>query len=291
VTNPSASVLDPGLLGRISDLELVARILAEGLVSGLHRSPFHGYSAEFSQYRHYRPGDDLKYVDWKLVARTDRVYTKQFRETTNLAAIVVVDTSASMSFPEGVNSKFRYARVAAAALAYLISSQGDTVGLLSHEEFLPPKAGRRHLRRLLASLSGLRVKSTWTSAASIRRAAERLGRRGLLLVFSDFYDDEDATFAEMRRAARLGHEVVVVQVISREEIVFGYRRDVEFVDLETGRKLAVDATAARRQYLDAMTAFLERCRLRAGSEGFQYSLMLTDVPHERALRSFLLARR
>jgi uncharacterized protein (DUF58 family) len=291
VTNPSASVLDPGLLGRISDLELVARILAEGLVSGLHRSPFHGYSAEFSQYRHYRPGDDLKYVDWKLVARTDRVYTKQFRETTNLAAIVVVDTSASMSFPEGVNSKFRYARVAAAALAYLISSQGDTVGLLSHQEFLPPKAGRRHLRRLLASLSGLGVDASWTSAASIRRAAERLGRRGLLIVFSDFYDDEDATFAEMRRAARLGHEVVVFQVISREEIVFGYRRDVEFVDLETGRKLAVDATAARREYLDAMTAFLERCRLRAGSEGFQYLLMVTDVPHERALRSFLLARR
>jgi len=204
---------------------------------------------------------------------------------------MVVDTSASMAFPDGVSSKFRYARVAAAALAHLISSQGDTVGLLSHQEFLPPKAGRRHLRRLLASLSTLAVGAPWTSAVSIRRAAERLGRRGLLLVFSDFYDDEDATWIELRRAARLGHEVVVFQVISREEIVFGYRRDVEFVDLETGRRLAVDATAARRQYLDAMTAFLERCRLRAGAEGFQYSLMVTDVPHERALRSFLLARR
>jgi hypothetical protein len=112
-----------------------------------------------------------------------------------------------------------------------------------------------------------------------------------MLVFSDFYDDEDATFAEMRRAARLGHEVVVFQVISRDEIDFGYRRDVEFVDLETGRSLAVDARAARRHYLDAMAAFLERCRLRAGSEGFQYSLMVTDVPHDHGLRSFLLARR
>jgi uncharacterized protein (DUF58 family) len=291
VTNQSANVLDPDLLGRISDLELVARILAQGLVSGLHRSPFHGYSAEFSQYRHYRPGDDLKYVDWKLVARTDRVYTKQFRETTNVAAIVVVDTSASMAFPDGATSKFRYARIAAAALAHLISSQGDTIGLLSDQEFLPPKAGRRHLRRLLASLSGLAVSPSWASAASIRRAAERLGRRGLLLVFSDFYDDEDATFAEMRRAARLGHEVVVFQVISREEIAFGYRQDAEFVDLETGRTLAVDAKAARREYLDAMTAFLERCRLRARAEGYQYSLMVTDIPHEHALRSFLLARR
>src|SRR5215467_14841978 len=132
----ASDISPPEVLSQIADLELVARIVVEGLVSGLHRSPFHGYSAEFSQYRHYRPGDDLKYVDWKLVARTDRVYTKQFRETTNLAAIVVVDTSASMSFPEGVNSKFRYARVAAAVLAYLISNQGDTIGLLSHQEFL-----------------------------------------------------------------------------------------------------------------------------------------------------------
>ena len=286
-----ANVLDPALLSRIGDLELVARILAEGLVSGNHRSPFHGYSAEFSQYRHYRPGDDLKYVDWKLVARTDRVYTKQFRETTNLATMVVVDTSASMAFPEGATSKFRYARIAAAALAYLISGQGDTVGLMTGDEFLAPKAGRRHLRRLLASLSGLATSASWSAAAVVRRAAERLGHRGLLLVFSDFYDDEDATFAEMRRAARLGHEVVVFQVISREEIDFGYRRDVEFVDLESGRTLAVDGRAARRPYLDAMTAFLERCRLRAGAEGFQYSLMMTDAPHDHTLRSFLLARR
>jgi uncharacterized protein (DUF58 family) len=286
-----APVLDPALLGRISDLELVARILAEGLVSGLHRSPFHGYSAEFSQYRQYRPGDDLKYVDWKLVARTDRLYTKQFRETTNLAAMMVVDTSASMAFPEGPTAKFRYAVVAAAALAHLISHQGDTVGLMTDGTLLPPKAGRQHLRRLLASLSGLSAGLSWSSAAVVRRAAERLGRRGLLLVFSDFYDDEDATFAELRRAARLGHEVVVFQVISREEIDFGYHREVEFVDLESGRTLAVDAKAARRQYMDRMAAFLERCRLRAGAEGFQYSLTLTDTPHDRSLRTFLLARR
>ena len=286
-----ASVFDPALLGRISDLELVARILAEGLVSGLHRSPFHGYSAEFSQFRQYRPGDDLKYVDWKLVARTDRIYTKQFRETTNLAAMVVVDTSASMAFPERPTAKFRYAVVSAAALAHLISNQGDTVGLMTDGTFLPPKAGRQHLRRLLASLSGLTVGRSWSSAAVVRRAAERLGRRGLLLVFSDFYDDEDATFAELRRAARLGHDVAVFQVISREEIDFGYRRELEFVDLESGQTLAVDAKAARRQYMDAMAAFLERCRLRAGAEGFQYSLMVTDTPHDHSLRTFLLSRR
>lgn len=280
-----------GLVARISDLELVARILVEGLVSGLHRSPFHGYSAEFSQYRHYRPGDDLKYVDWKLVARTDRVYTKQFRETTNMASALVLDTSASMAFPDGATSKFRYAVVAAAALAHLVSKQGDGVGLVARETFLAPRPGRQHLRGLLAALSSLRPGGEWRPAETIRLAAERLGRRGLLLVFSDFYDDEEETFAELRRAARLGHEIVLLQVMSREEIEFSYRGASEFVDLETGQVKPVDAARARRDYTDAVTAFLEAWRRRAGSEGFQYSLLVTDTPHDRALRQFLFSRK
>ena len=300
----------------IADLELVARIVVEGLVSGLHRSPFHGYSAEFSQYRHYRPGDDLKYVDWKLVARTDRVYTKQFRETTNMASAIVLDTSGSMDFPATrestvaqafrpanaglkpratavVNAPFtkhRYAVIAAAALAHLISGQGDAVGLLAGERFLAPRAGRQHLRGLLAALSSLTPAGGWSAGDSIRLAAERLKRRGLLIVLSDFYDDEERTLVELRRAARMGHEVVLFQILSRDEIELPYRRDLEFADLESGRTLAVSAGLARRDYKDAVAAFLERWHSRAGAEGFQYSLIVTDTPPDRALRNFLLAR-
>ena len=259
-------------------------------MSGLHRSPFHGYSAEFSQYRHYRPGDDLKYVDWKLVARTDRLYTKQFRETTNMASAIVLDTSASMDFPPTL-SKFRYAVIAAAALAHLISGQGDAVGLLAGDRFQPPRAGRQHLRGLLAGLSLLRPAGSWSVADNVRRAAERLKRRGLLLVFSDFYDDEERTLTELRRASRMGHEVMLFQILSREEIELPYRRDLEFTDLETGRSLAINAGLARRDYTDAVAAFLERWHSRAGAEGFQYSLIVTDTPPERALRNVLLARR
>src|SRR4051812_23317730 len=161
----------PHVLAGIADLELVARIVVEGLVSGLHRSPFHGYSAEFSQYRHYRPGDDLKYVDWKLVARTDRVYTKQFRETTNMAASIVLDTSASMAFPAGAMSKFRYGVMIAAALTHLISGQGDAVGLHApvgnERTFLPPRAGRPHARRLMAALAALEARGDWRAAESV----------------------------------------------------------------------------------------------------------------------------
>jgi uncharacterized protein (DUF58 family) len=280
----------PDVLAGIADLELVARIVVEGLVSGLHRSPFHGYSAEFSQYRHYRPGDDLKYVDWKLVARTDRVYTKQFRETTNMASAIVLDSSGSMDFPRTPVSKFRYAVIAAAALAHLISGQGDAIGLLAGERFLPPRAGRQHLRGLLAGLSSLAPGGGWGAADQVRRAAERLRRRGLLLVLSDFYDDEERTLVELRRAARMGHEVVLLQILSRDEIELPYRRDLEFEDLESGRTLAVNAGLARRDYTDAMAAFLERWHSRAGAEGFQYSLIVTDTPPERALRNLLLAR-
>ena len=323
-------VCPPEILAQIADLELVARIIVEGLVSGLHRSPFHGYSAEFSQYRHYRPGDDLKHVDWKLVARTDRLYTKQFRETTNLASALVLDTSGSMDFPNaglkpGPTSstnvaqpplfpnvaqafrpadaglkpratsaapltKFRYAVIAAAALAHLISGQGDAIGLLAGERFIAPRAGRQHLRGLLAALATLTPSGGWSGADNVRRAAERLKRRGLLLVLSDFYDEEERTLAELRRAARMGHEVALFQILNRDEIDLPYRSDHEFTDLESGRSLAINASLVRREYQDAVAAFLERWRSRAGAEGFQYSLIVTDTPPDRALRNFLLAR-
>jgi uncharacterized protein (DUF58 family) len=290
-------VCPPQVLARIADLELVARIVVEGLVSGLHRSPFHGYSAEFSQYRHYRQGDDLKHVDWKLVARTDRIYTKQYRETTNMPASVVLDSSASMAFPAAPSSsddrppsKFRYGVIAAAALAQLISAQGDAVGLLAGGRYIASRAGRPHLRGLLAGLAGVQPGGSWSGADTVRRVAERLSGRGLLLVISDFYDDEDGMFEELRRAARRGHEVVMFQLLSREEIDLPYRQDLEFTDLETGRSLAVNAGLARRDYKDGMSAFLERWHSRAGSEGFQYSLVITDTPPALALRNFLLAR-
>jgi uncharacterized protein (DUF58 family) len=293
VVGAGEAACPPDVLSKIADLELVARIVVEGLVSGLHRSPFHGYSAEFSQYRHYRQGDDLKYVDWKLLARTDRLYTKQFRETTNMAAQLVVDTSASMDFPSGV-SKFRYAVICAAALAHLITSQGDAVGLLasadSRELFLAPRTGRQHLRALLAALSAATARGTWRPGETVRRAADRLTRRGLLVVLSDFYDDDERTFTELARASRMGHEIVVFQIMSREELDFPYGRDVEIVDLETGHAVPLNAALARQRYKDDVATFLEACRSRAAANGFQYSLVVTDVPPERVLRNFLLRR-
>lgn len=286
-------MLDPQLLASIADLELVARTIVDGAVSGLHRSPFHGYSAEFSQYRHYRPGDDLKHVDWKLFARTDRVFTKQYRETTNLAAELVIDASASMGFcgRNGV-SKFNYARAMAAALGHLVASQGDAIGLIVHDDRVLTHVGARlgqpHFRKVLAALSAATARSgRGAEEGGVRRAVDLLRARGLLLLFTDAYEEESLD-REIRRAIRIGHEVALFQVLTREEVDFPYGGDLELEDAETGRTLLTNAGSIGAGYRAAVSAFLERWRSRAASNGFTYTRALTDMPPDQLLREYLL---
>jgi uncharacterized protein (DUF58 family) len=289
-------MLDPALLASIADLELVARVTVDGSVSGLHRSPFHGYSAEFSQYRHYRQGDDLKYVDWKLFARTDRFYTKQYRETTNLLAEIAVDASASMAFRGSASSvsKFEYARMLAAALAYLIAGQGDAVGLVAYDvkvrEYIASRTGQTHLRRLLMSLSKLEPSGETAAAAALKRSIDLLKRRGLLILLSDLYDDGEDVEAELRRAVRIGHEVAVFHVLTSEEIEFPYSGDLEIEDLESGRTRLTSGTVERAAYRERFAAFLERWRTRCLSYGIDYAQVTTDTPPDKALREYLLRR-
>lgn len=294
----SLSVLDPAVVAAIDDLEVVARYIVEGLRTGEHRSPFHGFSAEFSQYRPYRPGDDLKYLDWKVLARTDRLYTRQFRETTNLSAMLVLDSSASMAYPSAGQgndvSKFAYARMIAAALAYLLVQQGDRVGLMTTDNgrlvYLPPRGGKTHLRRLLAELSKLKPAGSWTPSTVITRAAELLRRRGVLLMLSDFYDDEAATLTELKRASRRGHEAAMLQVMSKSEIEFPYTGGTEFEDLESPARRIVDAAGIARGYRARVAEFLERWRTDAKSSGLDYALLTTDRPPDETLRGYLIRR-
>ena len=290
------SALSPAVVAATRDLELAARLVVEGWRSGAHRSPFHGYNAEFQQHRPYRIGDDLKYLDWKILARTDRLYSRQFRETTSMSVMLVLDTSASMAFPEDATqlSKHRYATIIAAALAYLITSQGDAVGLITtvddRLEYLPARGGRPHLRSLIARLDRLEAAGEWQPDRVIARAAELLDRRGVIIVVSDFYDAEDATRTELRRAARRGHDMAMLQVVSPEEVAFPFRGSLAFEDLESGTRQLVDAGAIAMAYRDNVSAFLKRCREHATADGFDYALLSTDVPPEAALRAFLLRR-
>lgn len=287
-------MLSADAITAIDDLELAARLVVEGLRAGTHRSPLHGYSSEFQQHRAYRVGDDLKYLDWKLLARTDRLYTRQFRETTSMSVMLVLDGSASMGFPTGSPSKWRYACVVAAALAHLVVSQGDAVGLMAMTggrlTYLPARGGRPHLRSLVATLERLEPGGTWSPARGISRGAELLKRRGVVIVISDFQDAESETQRELRRVARHGHDVAMFQVVAAEEAFFPYEGNLEFVDLETGEHRVLDASAVARTYRDAFGAFLARSRAGARRDQVDYALMRTDVAPGKALRDFLVHR-
>jgi uncharacterized protein (DUF58 family) len=287
-------VLSADVVTAIDDLELAARMVVEGLRAGSHRSPFHGYSSEFQQHRPYRAGDDLKYLDWKLLARTDRLYTRQFRETTSMSVMLVLDGSASMAFPERGVSKWRYAAVLAASLAHLIVSQGDAVGLLAmtgdRMTYIPAKGGRPHLRSLIATIDRLKPAGSWSPARGIGRGAELLKRRGVVLVLSDFQDAEAETHRELRRVASHGHDVAMLQVVAPDESAFPYSGDLEFEDLETGDRLLIDAGVAATEYRRAFQMFLDRSREDALRDNVDYGLMRIDTPPGRALRDFLMRR-
>jgi uncharacterized protein (DUF58 family) len=288
-------LLDPQVLASIADLEMVARVTVDGSISGLHRSPFHGYSAEFSQYRHYRPGDDLKYVDWKLLARTDRIYTKQYLETTNMPAHIVLDASASMGYrPRSGVSKLDYARLLAAALSRIIGMQGDAVGLVVHDDlvrqFMPSRTGPSHLRSLMLALTRVRASGATAASSAVRRAVELMKRRGLLLILSDLYDESAEIESELRRAVRIGHEVAVFQVLTRDEVEFPFSGDVEMEDVESGRTLVTNGDAARPAYQQRMQAFLDRWHSRCAAHRIDYTRVITDMPLDRALRGYLVKR-
>jgi uncharacterized protein (DUF58 family) len=290
-------VVSPTELSALRDLELLARTTVEGLRQGLHRSPFHGYSAEFSQYRHYRPGDDLKYVDWKAFGRTDRLYSRQFRETTNMGALFVIDVSRSMAFPEEGQSKFALARAAAAVLATLVIDQGDAAGLLAVEEptaagthYVPARSGRHHLHVCLAELARLTSAGAEGVSSALRRAAALLRRRGLVVVISDLYEEEVA-LAEIRRVARMGHDVVVVHVMAREELALPAGGAIEFEDLETGATAVTSPDAVASAYAANVERFLIRTRAAVTREGLDYLRLVTGEPLEPALRRFLVGRR
>lgn len=289
-----SALLPADAVSAIDDLELTARLVVEGLRAGSHRSPLHGFSSEFQQHRAYRAGDDLKYLDWKLLARTDRLYTRQFRETASMAVMLVLDGSASMDFPAGAGSKWRYARVLAASLAYLVASQGDAVGLMATTAgrltYLPARGGRPHLRSLLATLERLAPAGTWSPARGIARGSELLKRRGVVIVLSDFLDDEEGTRRELRRVARRGHDVAMLQVAAAAESAFPYDGEVEFEDLETLERRVLDAGSVAAAYRAAFAAFVARTRRVAVSDHVDHALVRTDVAPGASLRDFLIRR-
>ena len=286
--------LEPEAASRLRNLNLVARSVVEGFVSGLHRSPYHGFSVEFAEHREYAPGDNIKDLDWRAWAKSDRFYVKRYEEETNLSAHILLDTSASMTFRSRGLSKLEYACFLAASLAYLMVRQQDSVGLVVFakgiQERLPPHSTTAHLNELLRALEQVKPGGETDTAAPFHHLAEMIKRRGLIVILSDLLDDEREVLRALRHFRHRRHEVIIFHILDPAERHFPYSRLSDFVDLETGDRLQVDPRFVRRDYLEQMEAFVANYRRGTTESAIDYILAETTTPYDRLLLSYLSRR-
>ena len=311
--------LDPTILARIGNLELIAKFVVEGFISGLHKSPYHGFSVEFSQYRQYMPGDDPKHIDWKAYARTDRYYIKQFEEETNLNCYLLLDTSESMAHPvddEQTNeaatdgddartsslSKLRYSSFLMASLAYFMAKQRDAVGFAYFDDalrqYLPARSSTSHLHSILLTLETLQTTKNTRMGTPLHQIAERLTKRGLVLFVSDLYDENhEEVIAGLEHLRYEGHEVIVFHVLAQQEVEFANFETgrssealIRFIDSENDAEIITTPQAIRESYLSNFNDFLDTYRLALRQADIDYNIITTATPIDLALASYLAKR-
>ena len=286
--------LDPAVLARLGTLELKARTVVEGLLTGLHRSPYKGFSVEFAEYRQYLPGDDLSTVDWKVYARTDRHYIKKFEEETNLDCHLMLDISASMGYVGRGISKLEYGQYLAASLAYLMNRQRDAAGLTTFDErivtMLPASARSGHLGALLVTLDRVRLGHATNVSKPLHQLADSLSKRGLVVVISDLLDDPESVVKGLRHFRFRGTDVVVFHVMDPDEIEFPFERVTRFEDLESHEEVLAVPALVRSHYRQGIDALMERYKRELGVAGIDYHLIRTDQPLELALMAYLTTR-
>lgn len=290
-------LLDPAELDALGGLELVARAVVNGFISGLHSSPSRGFSVEFAEHRAYRPGDDLRFVDWKMYGRSDRYYLKQYEEETNLAAHVCLDVSLSMDWrsrENGLLTKMEYAKRLTASLTLLLIRQGDLAGLVSFAERvlgrIPARGTIEHWLELVRQLAAQPAGQLSAADAALEEVAAAKRRRGLVILISDLLVDESATQRALKRLRHQGHEVLVFHILDPGELELPSAGDAVFVDPETGDEVAARSAELRSQYREAVEAALDGWRRACGAHGIDYQPIATDQPLALCLSEYLHTR-
>jgi uncharacterized protein (DUF58 family) len=296
-TTDATRFLDAKALLAIRNLELRARVVVEGFILGLHRSPYHGFSVEFSEYRQYSPGDDVRYVDWKLYGRSDRYYLKKFEDETNLRCYFLMDMSRSMGFGSetlGGKTKADYGITVAASLAYFLSRQGDAVGLLTFDseirDYLPARNRPGHVHQLILTLDKQTSGKETNLGAPLERIAELVRKRGLMILISDLLSPIETFREGLTQLRSFGHEVAVFQILDKQELEFNYDASAQFEDLETGANLYIDPEKARAEYLTNINAHQAKLRDLCNAQGITHQIIRADQPVELALFQFLTNR-
>jgi len=293
---PSRMYSDPDVIAQIADLTLRSRRLAEGAISGQHRSPFHGFNIEFASYREYTPGDDLRRLDWRVFARSDRHYIKQYEEESNARVTFVVDASASMSYrgDKAALSKFDYAATLVVSLAMLLARQQDPVGLVLFDEdaskVLPPSATQSQVNVISGLLEQCVPARKTELGGLLRSLSGQIRRRGLMVIVSDLFTDLDAVYDGLNRLRFQGHEVLVLQVLDRDEVDLPFDGPTLFRDIEGDEELFAEPRAFQHAYRRAMQEFLDGVSKECGSRGYDHVRFFNDAPLGKSLSTFLHAR-
>ena len=291
--------LDPALLARLGPLQVRARKVMEGVLTGLHKSPHHGQSGEFAEHKEYAPGDEIKHIDWRAFAKLDKYYVKRFEMETNLRALLVLDASGSMAYGRGAMTKLQYASVCAGALAYLLARQGDQVGLCvagdggtseGVREFLPFASSPTHVQELLRMLEGSQGKGPTLLPAALDFTAEKAGRRALVVVLSDLFDATEQSLPALKMLRSRRHDVLLLQTLDREELDFPFDDPTRFLSMEDDRQIEAQPRQIRESYLVEMRRFLESTRKELARSDVEVEQIATDAAPDRVLLK-LLARR
>ena len=311
--------LNPSVVAKLSNIELKAKFVVQGFMAGLHKSPYHGFSVEFTEHRQYTQGDDLRYLDWKVLARTGRYYIKQYEEETNLKAYIILDISRSMSYvfeneerkegkfslfkkkngelrqKNGLISKIEYSSYLAASLAYLMMIQRDAVSLITYDTkirtFLPPRSTQSNLKQILKELSGIQAEGATGTAESLNSIAEKIKRRGLIILISDLLDDQDKVINALKHFRYNKNEVILFQILDPTEKTFLDGGGLVLVDMETGEEMFSQTDMMQVYYTEAMKKFIDKYKNECTRNNIDYELITTDTPFDIALLRYLNKRK
>ncbi len=286
--------MNPEIINKIDNLSLRAKLVVEGFIIGMHKSPYHGFSVEFSEHRPYGYGDEIKYIDWKLWGKTDRFYIKQFEEETNLKCNIILDKSSSMSFGSNNITKFDYSKSLAAALSYLMIKQQDAIGLTTFDDkidvSIKPKSKISHLNLLLKTMHNSKIGGETNISNLLHIMAESIHKRGLVILISDLLDKEKNIIEGLRHFRYRGHEVIIFHIIDPKEQDLDYNQNINFIDIENNSAIMADSRIIRDKYNKAFNSFCEFYENECYQNKIDYIRITTDSSLDKALMQYLMKR-
>ena len=292
---PGGHILTPDIISRLNNLSLKARFVVEGFIVGLHKSPYHGFSVEFSEHRAYGAGDEIRHVDWKLWGKTDRFFIKQFEEETNLKSYLLVDQSLSMTYKSKNMTKLEYAQILAASLGYLMLKQQDAVGLTLFDDRIrvniPARSKRSHLNIILSQMQNITAGPETTIAPVLHKTAEAIKKRGLIILISDLFDDPDKVLSGLQHFRYKGHEVIVFHVLDPQELTLDFTQRTRFRDMESGEEIVTDPWHIQSDYQKSMEQFCDYIKSNCRQKNIDYVQLSTDLPLDMALSEYLIKRK